>query len=60
MLLYSESCSGVFSSTVCGGGGRDWAQLVKGYLIRINHVQSWPCKMSFTFSQGSFQRGRTQ
>lgn len=28
MLLYSESCSGVFSSTVLGGG-RGWAQLVE-------------------------------
>lgn len=39
MLLYSESCSGVFGSTVWGGG-RGWAQLVESYLLQVNHVQS--------------------
>lgn len=59
MLLYSESCSRVFSSTVVGRG-RGWAQLLESYLLRVNPVQPWPCKMSLSFSQGSLQRGKAQ
>lgn len=36
------------------------AQLMDSYLLRVNHVQPWLCKMSLTFSQGSFQHRRIQ
>lgn len=49
MLLYSESHSGVFSSTA-QGWQEGWALLVDTYLLQVNHVRPWPWEMAPAFS----------